>query len=166
MQLFKDFGFEPTFFVAQIINFLILAFVFKKFLYKPVLSVLKKRQKQIAQGIEDAQKAAEELEKANEKHDKILKDASAEADKILAEAKADAESTRDKILSDAHANAEKIIAEARITGAAEREKMLSEAKDAAVMISRKMLERIVDDLFTKEEKEKIIARDIKKLENI
>lgn len=166
MQLFKDFGFEWTFFIAQIINFAILAFIFQKFLYKPVLSVLKKRQKQIAQGIEDAQNAALELDKANEKSDKIIKNASTEAEKILEEAKADAEASREKILTDARTNAEKIIAEARATGEADREKMLTEAKDAAVAISQRMLEKIVGELFTKEEKEKIIARDIKKLENI
>ena len=166
MEVFKDFGFEWQFFIAQIINFLILAFVFRIFLYKPVLQVLKKRQKQIAKGIEDSEKASQALASANEEKDKILKKASTEAENIINDAKGDAEAMREQILTDARNNAEKIINEARETGRVEKEKMLSEAKEAAVLISQRMLEKILSELFTKEEKEKIIARDIKKLENL
>ncbi len=166
MEVFKDFGFEWQFFIAQIINFLILAFIFRIFLYKPVLQVLKKRQRQIEKGISDAQKAAEELASAEEKKDKILKNAANEAEKILTDAKTDAETSKEEILAQARKNAEKIINEAKATGEAEKEKMLSEAKEVAVTISKRMLEKILDELFTREEKEKIIARDIKKLDNI
>ena len=45
MEILNNFGFQPTLFIAQIVNFLILAYVFKRFLYKPILKTLKDRQK-------------------------------------------------------------------------------------------------------------------------
>ena len=64
MEILDSFGFDPVFFTAQIINFLILAFVFKKFLYKPVLKILSERSRKIAKGLADAENAKLALEKA------------------------------------------------------------------------------------------------------
>ena len=51
MELLKDFGFDPILLTAQIINFLIVLVVLKKFMYKPVLDMLKKRENDIKKGI-------------------------------------------------------------------------------------------------------------------
>ncbi|MBU2632677.1 F0F1 ATP synthase subunit B, partial [Patescibacteria group bacterium] len=44
MEIVKQFGLDPVLLVAQIVNFLILLFILKKLLYKPVLELLKKRE--------------------------------------------------------------------------------------------------------------------------
>jgi F-type H+-transporting ATPase subunit b len=42
--------------IAQIINFLILVYLLKRFLYKPILNAIDEREKRIASQLEDAAK--------------------------------------------------------------------------------------------------------------
>ena len=72
MEILKNFGFEPVFFIAQIVNFLILFFVFKRFLYKPILKLLKERAREITKGLEDADNAKKTLEDAEKAHARVF----------------------------------------------------------------------------------------------
>jgi len=47
MEILKEFGIQPTLLLAQIVNFLIILFVLKKFFYKPIIKVLDARKKRI-----------------------------------------------------------------------------------------------------------------------
>lgn len=164
MDIFKDFGFQPEFFVAQIVNFLILAFIFKKYLYKPVLKVLQDRQAKIKQGIEDSEKASAALASAQEQKDEIIKKAAQEAERIIESTKNEAQSLRGSLLDQAKKDADKIIAGGHEQAKIELEKADAVAKTIALDLSKKVLERILDDIFTKDEKVKIIKKNIQKLE--
>jgi len=52
--------------IFQIINFTILLLLLKKFLYKPILKILKQRAQKIEEGIEAAEKSIEERDKLEE----------------------------------------------------------------------------------------------------
>ncbi len=164
MQLFKDFGFEPALFVAQIVNFLILAFVFKKFLYKPILKTLKDRAHKISQGLEEAESAHQALLSAEEKKDEIIKKATLEAEKIIDETKTAADKIRADAAGIAKREADRIIEEGKATAADALDRAKAEAADAALEISKRMLDKILSEMFTKQEKERIIQRNISKLE--
>ncbi len=163
MEIFKDFGFQPEFFVAQIINFLILAFVFKKYLYKPILKVLKDREAKIKSGLEDAEKAGLALQSAEEKKDEILKKAAQEAERIIESTKNEAQEVRISLLAQAKLDADRIIKDGKEQAVIEFEKAESAAKTVALELSKKVLSKVLDDLFTKEEKIKILNKNIKKL---
>lgn len=164
MEIFENFGFEPGFFVAQVINFLILAFVFKKFLYKPILKVLKDREEKIKTGLEEATLAHEALEKANEKKEELLSKAAKDSEKIIAETKSVAEKIKEEMLAESKKAAEKIISEANSQAKVELERVEKEAKGMALELSKKVLDKVITDMFTKEEKEKILKRNIQRLE--
>ena len=71
--LLEKLGLEPHILLAQIINFLILIFVLRRFLYKPLIKFLDKRKDIIEKGLNDAQKAKEELSKIQTiKEEKII----------------------------------------------------------------------------------------------
>lgn len=163
MEILQNFGFEPVLFAAQVVNFLILAFVFKRYLYKPILKVLAERKSKIAQSLEDAQKAREALEEADEKRDAIIKKASTEGQKIIEEAKAGAEELKNELLTKSREDGEKIMRDAREQIDTEMQKAVSEVKGLALDLSQKVLERALSELFTKEEKDKILKRNITRL---
>lgn len=165
MEIFEQFGFDPKLFIAQIINFLILAFIFKKYLYKPLLKVIKDRDKKIAQGLSDAEKAEKALSSAEEERDHILKNASQEAGEILLQTQQNAEETRAKILSKTKEESEKMIAEAKKAAQSEFEKMEKEAKNISLRLSEEILQKTLQHIFTKEEQERIIKRNIEDLKN-
>lgn len=164
MELFKDFGFEPIFFTAQIINFLILAFIFKKFLYQPILKLLKEREEKINKGLADAQKATIVLEDANAKRDEIIKNAVLEAEKIIEETKITSEEVRRKLYHKSKQQADKLVNETRQLIETEREKLKIQAQDISVELAKRVLSRVLSDIFTEQEKEKILQRNIKLLE--
>lgn len=164
MEILKNFGFEPVLFAAQIVNFLILAFIFKKFMYKPVLKILKERQMKIKKGIEEAELAHASLISAEEKRDEILKKTTIEAEKIIENAKTLAEDVKNTVLEKSKVDAEKIISEGKKQVILEMEKAETQAKEIALVLSEKILEKVIEDLFTKGEKEKILQRNIKILE--
>jgi F-type H+-transporting ATPase subunit b len=107
--------------IAQVINFLVLVWLLKKFLYKPILNAIDEREKKIAAQIKDAddKKAAatkeqDDFKKKNEDFDKQKKgfmdktvaDANAEKDKLLDAAKNDANTLRSNLEKSAKENQE------------------------------------------------------------
>ena len=98
MEILNQFGFDLKLFAAQIVNFLVIAFVFKKFLYKPIQETLSKRSSMIKKGLKDAELATAALEKAESQKDEILARAGKEAERILADAKLEATKSREEIV--------------------------------------------------------------------
>ena len=72
MEIVDHFGLDPYLFGAQVINFLIIFYLLKRFLYKPVLEILRKREREIAEGLKQAEEGKILLEKAQEKEKEIL----------------------------------------------------------------------------------------------
>lgn len=164
MKIFSDLGFEPVFFAAQIINFLILAYLFKRFLYKPVLKVLHEREQKIAQGLKDAEGSRVQLEESEQKKDEIIRKAALEAEKIIDETKKNALNLKLELAASAKKEADKIIREAVEAARLEFERAQRHAQENTIELSRKLLEKIIGEIFTREEKEKIVQRNIKRLE--
>src|SRR4030067_222054 len=66
MEVLEDFGVEPILLLAQVVNFVILLYILKRFLYKPILKVLEERKKRIETSVkqsEDIQKRFDEMSK-------------------------------------------------------------------------------------------------------
>ncbi len=110
--------------IAQIINFLILVWLLKRFLYKPILSAIDEREKKIAAQIKDAddKKAVAVKEQADFK--KRNDDFDAQKKALMDKAVADTNAQRDKLLEDAkseagtlRSNLEKAIKEKQETDA-------------------------------------------------
>lgn len=164
MEILGSFGFKPELFLAQIINFLILAYIFKRFLYKPVVSMIKTREKRIEQGLKDAEKAEKVKMEAEAERDKVLTKASKEAQLIVAETKASAEKMRDEILEKTKKDAERIVNEAQEQARLELESVRRQAKTISLELSEKILSQTLQNTFTKDEQKKIIARSLKEVE--
>lgn len=163
-EILHQFGFNAGLFVAQIINFLILAFLFKKFLYSSLLEMLEKRKKKIEQGLKDSEKAALALENAQAEKEKILSDASKESQKIIEDTKKSAEELKSQILESARVDAEKIITEAKKQSELEMERMRKQAGDMSLKLSKKILDRVITDLFSKADQEKLIQKGLQEIE--
>lgn len=163
MEILQNFGFDIRLFVAQIINFLILVFIFKKFLYKPLLKMMQDRETKIRKGLTDAEAAEKALANAEAKQDEIIKKAGKEAERIIDTAKKTSEEIREETVTKSRAEAQKIIAEAQSQGKMELEKVRREAEGIALNISRSILEKALDDMFTATEKKTIIERNMKKV---
>ncbi len=98
--------------IAQVINFLVLVWLLKKYLYKPILKAIDDREKKIAAQIKDAndKKASAIKEQADFKKrnddfdaqkkeltDKAIADANAQRDQLVEDAKNEANALRSKL---------------------------------------------------------------------
>lgn len=165
MELFDQFGFDPKLFIAQIINFLILAFIFKKFLYKPLLKVIHDREKRIEKGLSDAEKAEKALQSAEDEREQILKNTALEAEEIIIQTKKNADDARVELLNKTKEEADKIMSDAKKAAQLEFENMQKEARRISLKLSEELLQKSIQNLFTKDEQEKIIKRNIEELKN-
>lgn len=158
MQIFEEFGVNPILLVAQIVNFLLIFFVLKKFMYKPVLEMIKKRQDEIDNGLENSEKAKLELEKALEEEKNILQKAQARADKIMGQAKLEAQETKDKAHESAKKDTETMIEQAKEQIAQETKTAEEKLTQNIGSIAISLLEKSLQGLFGKKEQETLLRK--------
>jgi F-type H+-transporting ATPase subunit b len=163
MEILNQFGFDLKLFIGQIVNFLILFYLFKRFLYKPVRDVLAERQNRIRQGLEDSEKARVMLEQSRQEGAEMLKATRIEAEKIIENARSIAEQMRQDIAAQARAESEKIIAQSRAQAALEMEKMQGSVRYMSVDLSQKILLQVLQSVFSEEEKSKIMKRAVQQI---
>lgn len=101
-------GINGTAFLSQLISFLIVLFILWKFVFPIVVRSLEKRQNVIREGIENAERAKQELKEAGNQAEQILAKARADAQQTIERATANAKREAQKIEDDAHARAEQI----------------------------------------------------------
>lgn len=145
-------GIEPVLLAAQIVNFLVILVVLQKLLYKPILSMLEKRKKEIADGVAMTQKIREDEDKLKEKVEKALTKAREDALAIIEDAKKQGKEVEKEVVSEAQDQAQSIIERAK--GEATEHHKESEAKirreavDLAVIMAKRLLGSV---LSTKEQ---------------
>ncbi|MFH1855187.1 MAG: F0F1 ATP synthase subunit B [bacterium] len=159
MEALESLGIDWRLLIAQIINFLILLFLLRFFLYKPIVGMLIKRKEKISQGLKDAQDAKEQLEQASAKSKQTLTEASLVSEKIISSAKREMEEQTGAEIKRAQLKAEEILASSRKQAALEQAKIVEKAKreitDLALTISEKVIGSQVDKDDIKKVSEKI-----------
>ncbi len=135
--------------IWSIINFLVLFFLLKRFLWKPVLSIIEAREKEIAAQLEQAENAREDAVKVKEDYERRLAEAQRRAEEIIARATRKAEDLANEIKEKAQAEAAEILERAEETIRREKEEALAELRDQvadlALEVASKVLGRAVTD---------------------
>ncbi|MDR1695019.1 MAG: F0F1 ATP synthase subunit B [Endomicrobium sp.] len=163
MEIFKIFGLEKSLLFFQIVNFLIVAFILKKFLYNPLMKMLDERKNKIDKGLKDAEDARISLENAAQERQKILSAAKADADALAASSKVSLEETKEKLTAEAKNRSQQIIDEAKQKADAEFESMNKRIGEMSVEIAGKVVSQTLAGLFTDDEKLKITARALDRI---
>lgn len=163
--LFHELGINGYTLLAQIINFLLLLFVLRRFLYRPLMAFMEKRKGIIEQGLENADKAKEELLKIYKiKEEKII-EAEREANKIIEKSKNSAERFGLLITKEATEKSENIIQEAKKVVEEERRMVtLGLKKDIANLVALTSL-HFAEKNITEKDNEKIINKYLELLRN-
>lgn len=135
--------------IAQLCNFGIQLYLFKRFLFEPVRKILEKRQQEVDSIYSDAEKANIAAQTAKETYESSLVNVRAEAEKITSGAVASAKLQSEQIVSAAQEEADKIRTKASADIELERARAMSEAKGEiskmAVEIASKVVEKEIDE---------------------
>jgi F-type H+-transporting ATPase subunit b len=127
-QTADTFGWNWQLFLSQVVSFCIVAFLLRRFAYKPILAVLEERRRRIEEGLINAEKIKQELAKAEKRYQEILAKANADAQKMIDEARESSAHLAERKEQEAIAAAEQILAKAREASALEHERTMAELK--------------------------------------
>jgi len=134
--------------IGQSVAFFIFVVFCMKFVWPPVITALRERQKKIADGLDAANRANRDLELAHEKVANQLRDAKGQAAEIIEQAKRRATQIVDEARDQARVEADRVKAQAQ----AEIEQEINSTKDAlrtqlgglAVLGAEKILGSTID----------------------
>ena len=112
--------------IGQSVAFCIFVLFCMKFVWPPVIAALQERQKKIAAGLDAANRAARDLELAQDKAGQQLREAKAQAAEIIEQAKKRGTQIVDEAREQARVEADRVKAQAQ----AEIEQEINSVKDA------------------------------------
>lgn len=164
MEIIKNFGIDPILLGAQIVNFLIVLFILRRFLYKPILSTLQKRRESIKQGLEASEQARLRLEKVIEKEKQILNSANKSAKEMISDAKKEATDLIQKAQFEAKIQAERITGEAKLQITLEAKETEKRLANNISKLAMELIQRSALELFGKQEQEIVMKNVLSKLE--
>lgn len=122
-EFIEHLGIDWKLLLAQMVNFALLLFILRRFVYRPVLDVLQKRKQKIEEGIQFAKDAEFELKRTQELREEILEGAKRDGVNIVTEAEEKANHKKEEILQEALQKTEAAIVEAKRVIQEEKVKM-------------------------------------------
>lgn len=125
------------------LSFLILVFILGKFAWKPIMNMLKKREDNITQVLEEANKTREEMKLLKADNEILLKEAKEERDAILVEARKVSKNMYDIAKEKANDEAKCIIENAKEAIHYEKMKAIAEIKNTIADLSIEIAEKII-----------------------
>lgn len=134
--------------LGQAIAFVIFVWFCMKYVWPPLMSAIEARQKQIADGLADADRAKKDLELAKSEVKDKLKEAKVQASELIDQASKRGSQIVEEAKQDAVAERDKILAQARAEIESERNRAREELRKQvavlAVVGAEKILQRSID----------------------
>lgn len=143
MEIIEVFGVHWKLLAAQAVNFGIALFVLYRFVYTPIWKILDERQKKIAKGLEDAERAAREREHAMRERDSLIQAAREEGGKIVEELRKQGVVAGHAIVRAAQEKSAGILEEARRRAEDERAHLLRESEKEVARIAVLTAEKLL-----------------------
>lgn len=160
VQALQNIGFDWHVALANLVNFLIVFWLLKKFVFEPMKHVMAERRDKIAQGIENAQKAETALMSAETEKKEIIKSARNDSNDIIAKARREEKSIILQASEKAEAHATRILEDAEKRIEAESETAQKELESHAVSLVIDSVREILKEDITPARGEEIIKRVI------
>ena len=127
-QIVNQFGVTWPLFIAQVINFIIVLFVLKKFAFGPIQAMLEQRKNRIAEGEEKLKRIESQLAESEERTAAAIEEANVTSKRLIEEAQESASALTEQKTQEAIASAQGILAKAEDAAKAERAQMQAELK--------------------------------------
>ena len=134
---------NPGLIIWTIVTFLILLFILKKVAWKPILSALDQREKDIKDSLEKAEKAKEDAQKILDENQATLAKAEEESKKIIEQSRSYAENLKEQMLKESKKQAKKLVEDAAEEIDRRKDSAFEELKDQVAKIAVNAAEKIM-----------------------
>lgn len=159
-KLISEFSFGLFFW--QLLIFIFLLLLLKKFAWKPILDSVNERESFIKNAMLEANRARNEMASIEESNQKVLKEARAEREALLKDARATGAEIIAQSKIDAQTEANKIIAQAQETIRNEKRAAVNELKNQVAQISMEIAEKVIDkELDNKNKQAELVDKFLK-----
>lgn len=156
-KLLNDFSFGL--FVWQVVIFVGLIFLLKKFAWKPILDAVNDREEGIKNALLSAENARKEMQNLQASNERILQEARLERDSLLK----DAREIKEKMIADAKEEAQtqglRMIEQAKASIESEKNAAMAELKSHVSSLSLEIAEKLLkDELSNKDSQMKLVEK--------
>lgn len=145
--------FSAGLFFWQILLFVGLLLLLRKFAWKPILNAINEREEGIRSALASAEEAKKEMQSVTADSEKLLQEARAERELMLKEAR----EIKEKMLADAKSQAqvegEKMIAQARQSIEGEKKAALDDIRTQVASLSVEIAEKVLQQQLENKDKQ-------------
>ena len=159
-KLISEFSFGLFFW--QLLIFIFLVLLLKKFAWKPILDTVNERESSIKDAMSEADKARNEMAAIQESNQKVLKEARAEREALLKDARNTGAEIIAQAKTDAKTEANKLISQAQEAIQNEKRAAVNELKNQVAQISLEIAEKVIDtELANKDKQAQLVDKLLK-----
>lgn len=162
-QLLSDFSVTWPKFCAQVLLFVTVYAILRKFAFGPVVEMFETRRRLIEESQANAERIKKKLAESEVRYQEILRKANADAQKIIEEGRLSSEAHTQKELQKAVKAAEDIVTKAHEAIEADRVKMVSEVRKEMVSLVVDTTAKVTGRILTKEDQDRLATETSKEL---
>lgn len=157
------FGLHGDLFLAQLVNFLLVLLVLWRFVYKPILGMLDKREKDVAQSLQNVEEIEKRMKASEKEREAMLIDARKEAQAIIEAAMKETDVRKNDMIDAAKKEVERVIVKGKEQLAAEREASLVALRKEVVDLAVRAAAKIVTEGLTQKKSQSLAEEVVRKL---
>lgn len=162
-QLFSTFGVSWPKFIAQVVLFLIVYLILRKFAFRPVTAIFEERRRRIEEGQANAERIKKQLAESEVRCQEVLRKANVDAQRIIEESRASSDAHTQKQIQQTIKDAENIIVKAHETVELDRVKMISEVKKEMVNLVVNTTSKVAGRVLTSSDQERLAGETARQL---
>lgn len=160
----KTFGWNAPFFFAQVVNFILVIFVLKKFAFGPIQIMLEERRARIAAGEEKIKLIERQLADSVQTTAAAISKANDEAVRMVTEAKQGAATFTEQKAQEAISHAQQILAKAEAAAKADRERLTADLKREFGRLVVATTSQVTGKILTADDQKRINEDALSKVE--
>lgn len=165
-ELFENLEIKWQLLLAQAVNFFILLFILKKFLYKPMLKFLRERREGIEEGLKKSELAEQQFTEMRELQAKELAKTRVEAQGIVNEAKKRAEDAKNEIIANTKKETETLFTKAQNDIDQLKAQRMQEAEQELGKLALEGMEHLLREKIPEDQKDALQTDAINHIKNL
>ncbi|WP_251551783.1 F0F1 ATP synthase subunit B [Neobacillus muris] len=142
--------------VFQLLMFIILLALLKKFAWGPLMGIMKQREEHISTEIQSAENSRKEAEKILQEQRNLIKEARNEAASLIESARKQGDIQREEIITTARSEAERIKEAAKLEIEQQKEKAVAAIREQVASLSVLIASKVIEKNLNAEDQDKLI----------
>jgi F-type H+-transporting ATPase subunit b len=153
-------------FALQVANFLILVWLLRRFLFKPVKTIVARRKEEISRALTEVSAQRDGVDRLKREVEVERSQIDAERDKVIAEARAQVAAERQKSIEQARDEAQKLSDQALKRLAEERDEAAKELFERALTLAMSLAERLLREVAIRSIEQPFLGRVLDYLDQL